>query len=647
STAHPAYIVDGPDGNVWFTEMESNKIGYINPNTRQITEFNLPQGDTDPTGMTKGSDNNLWFTGELSDKISKITPAGAVTVYSLPTSFVQPNSITAGPDGNLWFTIYGSNGIGVMNTSGTLLNEYNVTGGPEGISVGPDGNIWFCEQNAKQVVKMNINTGAVTNYPVTYAPEDTAPGPDGNVWFTMGNSSQIGKINPSTGAITYYNIPSSTSYIASFVTAGPDGNMWYSLAYLGLGTINPTTGATETYVTPSSSTGGAWGVVTGPDKNIWYTVNNNYSKIGVVNLGLSTPPSSVSTGSSGSSSSSSNSNSTGSSGSSSSSSNSNSTGSSGSSSSSSTSSSTGSSGSSSSSSTSSSTGSSGSSSSGSSSSQNNPSTTTAPTITSTSTTSNGMIVQTDSDGTTTATVPANLTINQIYEVPTKQVLYVDGYLSEAIASNGATIKGLGVINSLIVDKGASLSPGHSPGCITSNDLTMDGTYNVQLGGTTACKDYDQVIAKGPITLGGNLVVSLVNGFQPKPGQNFTIINNESKSTINGTFADLPEGTIFISNDVPYAITYKGGAGNDVVLNVLSKDTYLTALTSSNTNKKLVVSQKGIIPFIRRNATEIITVLAVTLIVVIGIILYLIKTHYKGIILPETTRSIRAKSHTTT
>src|SRR5438128_12320192 len=32
-------IASGPDGNLWFTERDGNKIGMINPTTHAITEF--------------------------------------------------------------------------------------------------------------------------------------------------------------------------------------------------------------------------------------------------------------------------------------------------------------------------------------------------------------------------------------------------------------------------------------------------------------------------------------------------------------------------------------------------------------------------------------------------------------------------------
>src|SRR5215469_4760962 len=68
ATSQPWNITPGPDGNLWFTEKIGNKVGYINPTTKQITEFNLsqdaPPGYNYPEGITEGPDGNMWVADE-------------------------------------------------------------------------------------------------------------------------------------------------------------------------------------------------------------------------------------------------------------------------------------------------------------------------------------------------------------------------------------------------------------------------------------------------------------------------------------------------------------------------------------------------------------------------------------------------------
>lgn len=125
-----------------------------------------------------------------------------------------------------------------------------------------------------------------------------------------------------------------------------------------------------------------------------------------------------------------------------------------------------------------------------------------------------------------------------------------------------------------IDDG-KLAPGHSPGCITAGaGLKEYGTYEAELGGTTACTEYDQVKVTGTIDLGGTngnavgkLQLNLFNGFKPAAGNSFTLIDNDGSGAVVGTFAAMAEGSTFTADGIVYKISYVGGDGNDVVVGV--------------------------------------------------------------------------------
>ncbi len=164
------------------------------------------------------------------------------------------------------------------------------------------------------------------------------------------------------------------------------------------------------------------------------------------------------------------------------------------------------------------------------------------------------------------------------EVASNQEYIIDGVRGATTVDSGGLLKGVGTVGDLTVNSGGTVSPGHSPGCLTVNgDLNEDGIYQAALGGTTACTDYNQLDVTGTVTLEdgntppdqGTLQVSLVNGFTPKAGQTFEIINNEGNQPVSDTFANLPEGSTITVNGYVFKISYKGGDGNDVVLTVAS------------------------------------------------------------------------------
>ena len=113
-------ITAGPDGNLWFAEVNANKIGRITT-TGVITEYTIPTADSWPLGITTGPDGNLWFTEWFGNKIGRITTAGVITEFTVLTASSAPGAITVGPDGNLWFTEPKANTIGqVVLNAGTI-----------------------------------------------------------------------------------------------------------------------------------------------------------------------------------------------------------------------------------------------------------------------------------------------------------------------------------------------------------------------------------------------------------------------------------------------------------------------------------------------------------------------------------------------
>jgi sugar lactone lactonase YvrE len=113
-------IAAGPDGNLWFTEYNSGKIGRITTSGAAV-EFALPQfaGVPNPKGIAAGADGNLWFTETTGNRIGRITTTGTISEFSLPFGS-DPYAIAAGADGNLWFTAYLGNRIGRISPRGAV-----------------------------------------------------------------------------------------------------------------------------------------------------------------------------------------------------------------------------------------------------------------------------------------------------------------------------------------------------------------------------------------------------------------------------------------------------------------------------------------------------------------------------------------------
>jgi streptogramin lyase len=138
----PVYITAGPDGNLWFTEINGNRIGRITT-TGVVTEFVLPHPDSGPEGIAVGPDGALWFTEADVSRIGRITTGGAITEFPTPAEFAMTQIVT-GSDGNLWYASESAR-IGRVTPAGAVTEFPTPPGQPTGIAAGPDGNLWFTD----------------------------------------------------------------------------------------------------------------------------------------------------------------------------------------------------------------------------------------------------------------------------------------------------------------------------------------------------------------------------------------------------------------------------------------------------------------------------------------------------------------------
>jgi streptogramin lyase len=204
--SEPIEIVTGSDGNLWFTDYY-DKIGRVTPGG-VLTNFLLPTG-TGPRGITSGPDGALWFAEVNVGRIGRLTTAGAYSEFPLPDPSSGPFGITTGPDGAIWFTEISTSRIGRMTTAG-VLSEFPLPGGsgPYGIVTGSDRNLYFAESSRDRIGKLTT-AGALTEFPIPTAggsPTEIASGPDGNIWFTEFNGDKIGRL-----AVQSFCTPDSTT----------------------------------------------------------------------------------------------------------------------------------------------------------------------------------------------------------------------------------------------------------------------------------------------------------------------------------------------------------------------------------------------------------------------------------------------------
>lgn len=130
------------------------------------------------------------------------------------------------------------------------------------------------------------------------------------------------------------------------------------------------------------------------------------------------------------------------------------------------------------------------------------------------------------------------------------VLTVNSTLKSPVVTiqAGGLLKGSGVVIGNVVSVG-TISPGNSPGTLTVNgNFTQGpaGVYNVQI---VSPQNYSRLVISGHANLDGTLHLTLASGFQPTPGERFTVLT--AGHGISGTFRT-------ISSNTPVSVSYGNG-----------------------------------------------------------------------------------------
>jgi hypothetical protein len=110
-----------------------------------------------------------------------------------------------------------------------------------------------------------------------------------------------------------------------------------------------------------------------------------------------------------------------------------------------------------------------------------------------------------------------------------------------VAANGA-IQGRGILSVQVgntLHNSGFISPGLSPGILTlDGDFEQDDTGMViaEVAGPTPGTGHDQLIVTGAATMGGKLVLQFIDGYAPKSGDHFNVLN--VTGAIVGEFASI-------------------------------------------------------------------------------------------------------------
>ena len=98
--SEPTFIVAGPDGALWFTELNANTVGRITTDGA-LTEYPVAGG---PVGITVGKDDQLYVDLFTAKAVDRVSLDGEVTGHWDLPGAGGPLQITTGFGLDVWVT---------------------------------------------------------------------------------------------------------------------------------------------------------------------------------------------------------------------------------------------------------------------------------------------------------------------------------------------------------------------------------------------------------------------------------------------------------------------------------------------------------------------------------------------------------------
>ncbi len=272
-----------PDGNIYITVMNGNKIARFDTRAKVFKEWDLPVGAR-PHGLLVDHSGQVWYTGHGNGTIGRLEPAtGKVIEYKLPLG-MDPHTLVIDEQGVIWFTVLGGNRIGRLDTRTGRITEFKTTGSPYGIALDKAGNVWFCQISAGKLGKLDPRTGRITELVLERdsMPRRMATAPDGSIWVTLYGKGKLLRVDPvAEKVVKEYALPAGPSGGPYAVTVDGAGIVWANeFSADTVVRLDPRTEQLRVFSLPSKGVG-IRKMIVDAEGRLWYMGSHN-GRLGVI-----------------------------------------------------------------------------------------------------------------------------------------------------------------------------------------------------------------------------------------------------------------------------------------------------------------------------------------------------------------------------
>jgi len=188
------------EGNIWIAIINKDKILKYVVESNTFEEIQLPKGSL-PFALTIDDEGKIWFTASQTGKIGFINPENnEITEFSDDQPIQGPEALIFDKQGNLWIAEHTGTGIVKFNP---ILETFDriLVPDPEALPFGMTfdryENIWFAQHVVDNIAAYDPHNNNLIEVPVLTASSWVlymTSDDNGNVWFVENQGSKLGMV---------------------------------------------------------------------------------------------------------------------------------------------------------------------------------------------------------------------------------------------------------------------------------------------------------------------------------------------------------------------------------------------------------------------------------------------------------------------
>ena len=197
-------------GTIWFTELNADSIGHLDPHTGLIQQVPLDAQKTvqmlDPYGITIDPQGKVWITEATNDHIICFNPGtGKMRTFTPQIAANQLMEIASDAHGMIWATSFNDGLLLSLNPVTGIFTPYyvpytgNQAGSLYGLFISKTGEIWITVAAENMIARLDVTGKRFIFYPIptpASLPLGLVVSSNHAIWFTEAGSNKVGMLKP-------------------------------------------------------------------------------------------------------------------------------------------------------------------------------------------------------------------------------------------------------------------------------------------------------------------------------------------------------------------------------------------------------------------------------------------------------------------